>query len=67
MALTVDALLCPQNHRCQLIPICPAGAISQEGNSLPRIDPGKCIECGKCVKRCGMQAVYKAKEHGQTL
>ena len=62
MALTVDALLCPQNHRCPLIPICPAGAISQEGNSLPRIDPGKCIECGKCVKRCGMQAVYKAKE-----
>lgn len=34
MALTVDALLCPQNHRCPLIPICPAGAISQEGNSL---------------------------------
>ena len=48
-------------------PDLPAGAISQEGNSLPRIDPGKCIECGKCVKRCGMQAVYKAKEHGQTL
>ena len=65
MALTVDALLCPQNHRCPLIPICPAGAISQEGNSLPRIDPGKCIECGKCVKRCGMQAVYKAKELGK--
>ncbi|MFQ7387568.1 MAG: 4Fe-4S dicluster domain-containing protein [Alistipes sp.] len=37
------------------------------GGLLPRIDPGKCIECGKCVKRCGMQAVYKAKEHGQTL
>ena len=49
MALTVDALLCPQNHRCPLIPICPAGAISQEGTSLPRIDPGKCIECGKCL------------------
>ena len=64
MALTVDALLCPQHHRCPLIPICPAGAITQEGNALPLIDPGKCIECGKCVKHCGMQAVYKVKKHG---
>ena len=64
MALTVHALLCPQYLRCPLIPICPAGAISQEGNSLPRIDPGKCIECGKCVRHCGRQAVHKAERHG---
>lgn len=67
MALTVDALKCPQNHRCPLIPICPAGAITQAGNALPLIDPEKCIECGKCVKHCGMQAVYKEMRHGQPL
>ena len=49
MALVIDPLLCPQNHRCPMIPICPAGAISQKGNALPEIDPEKCIECGKCV------------------
>lgn len=63
MALTVNALLCPQNHRCPMIGICPVGAISQVGNALPQIDPKKCIECGKCVKHCGMQAVYKATNH----
>ena len=67
MALTVDDLRCPQNHRCPLLTVCPVGAITQSGFGLPVIDPEKCIECGKCVKRCGMQAVYKAKEHGQTL
>ena len=46
MALVIDPLLCPQNHRCPMIPICPAGAISQKGNALPEIDPEKCIECG---------------------
>ncbi|MCR2030840.1 4Fe-4S binding protein [Alistipes timonensis] len=50
-----------------MIPICPAGAISQKGNSLPVIDPEKCIECGKCVKHCGRQAVHKAERHGQAL
>ena len=67
MALAIDPLLCPQTHRCPLIAICPAGAISQKGNSLPAIDPEKCIECGKCVKHCGMQAVHKAEKHGQAL
>ena len=59
-----DPLLCPQNHRCPMIPICPAGAISQKGNALPEIDPEKCIECGKCVRHCGRQAVHKAERHG---
>ena len=39
MALVIDPLLCPQNHRCPMIPICPAGAISQKGNALPRSTP----------------------------
>ena len=64
MALVIDPLLCPQNHRCPMNPICPAGAISQKGNALPEIDPEKCIECGKCVRHCGRQAVHKAERHG---
>ena len=64
MALVIDPLLCPQNHRCPMIPVCLAGAISQKGNALPEIDPEKCIECGKCVRHCGRQAVHKAERHG---
>ena len=64
MALSIAPLLCPQNHRCPMIAICPAGAISQKGNALPAIDPEKCIECGKCVKHCGRQAVHKAERNG---
>ncbi len=61
MALTIDAGRCPQNHRCPMIPICPVGAIKQENYELPIIDAEKCIECGKCVKICGRQAVHKKK------
>jgi len=57
MALTISSLACPQNHRCPLIGVCPVGAISQSGYGLPVIDQTKCIECGKCVKKCPMQAV----------
>ena len=56
MALTVDNLRCPQNHRCPLLTVCPVGAITQSGFGLPVIDPEKCIECGKCVGHCGKQA-----------
>ncbi len=59
MALTIDPARCPQNHRCPLIDLCPVGAISQEGFSLPQIDPALCIECGLCADNCGRQAVYK--------
>lgn len=59
MALKVNQSLCPQNHRCPMIPLCPVGAISQEGYGLPKIDKEKCIECGRCARICGMSAVYK--------
>ncbi|MFV0396896.1 MAG: 4Fe-4S binding protein [Bacteroidales bacterium] len=59
MALAIDKLSCPQNHRCPLLKVCPVGAITQEGYGLPKIDEEKCIECGKCIKYCGMRAVYK--------
>ena len=50
MAYTIDPLRCPQNHRCPLIELCPAGAISQQGFSLPQIDP---------AENCGRQAIHK--------
>lgn len=57
MAYTISARSCPQNHRCPLIPVCPVGAISQEGFGLPVIDEDLCIECGKCATTCPMKAV----------
>jgi len=43
---------CPQNHPCPSVGVCPEGAISQKGWSVPEVDPEKCISCGKCVRRC---------------
>ncbi|MDP4276520.1 MAG: 4Fe-4S binding protein [Bacteroidota bacterium] len=57
MALTINPLACPQNHRCPLLRVCSAGAISQNGYGLPVIDKTTCIECGKCARFCPMQAV----------
>jgi ferredoxin len=55
--LTISSTACPQNHRCPLMRVCPTGAISQDGFGLPIIDEEKCIECGKCVKYCPLNAV----------
>lgn len=41
-----------------MIDQCPVGAISQQGFSLPVIDPDLCIECGHCAEICGRNAVY---------
>jgi len=57
MALTINPSACPQNHRCPIIRICPAGAISQNGYGLPVIDESKCTECGKCTMYCPTHAV----------
>lgn len=59
MSLSIDEKRCPQNHRCPLLNICPVQAITQDGFGLPKINTEKCIECGKCIKFCGMKAVYK--------
>lgn len=58
MAIVIDKNVCPQTHKCPLVNICPVGAISQEGFSLPVVDHEKCIQCGACVDGCGMNAVY---------
>lgn len=55
--IQVNSLACPQNHRCPIVNICPAGAISQDGFGLPVINEEKCTECGKCIRFCPMSAV----------
>ena len=50
-----------------MLTACPVGAITQQGYGLPKIDPARCIECGKCMKICGMKAVYKSQDHGKTM
>jgi Fe-S-cluster-containing hydrogenase component 2 len=59
MSYIVSKRLCPQNHRCPIIRVCPAGAIIQSGYGLPIIDKSKCTECGKCAKYCPTRAVSK--------
>lgn len=57
MGVRIDPELCPQNHRCPMIGICPVGAISQEEISLPVVDAEVCISCGQCVDNCGKGAL----------
>ena len=42
-------------HRCQAA--CPRGAISFEENKKAKIDPDKCIQCGKCASVCPYNAI----------
>lgn len=55
--IIVDKDLCPQNHKCPAIEVCPENAISQTGFKLPVIDQSKCIVCGKCIKFCPKGAI----------
>jgi ferredoxin len=48
--------LCPQNHPCPVIKVCPVGALSQTGFGAPAVDNDKCICCCKCAKRCSVFA-----------
>lgn len=59
MAIFVEPTLCPQNHRCPAIQVCPRGAISQDGFGLPVVDEELCNECMKCVRFCPMGALQK--------
>ena len=48
---------CPQNHPCLSVPVCPVGALKQNGFHAPTVDPDTCIRCGKCTKFCPRQAL----------
>lgn len=55
--IQVNKSICPHNHVCPLIKICPVGAISQNAEGFPVIDYTLCIECGKCVRKCPIRAM----------
>lgn len=57
----VDKKICPHDHICPLIKMCPVGAISQDSEGFPVIDYNLCIECGKCVRKCPMKAMKKVE------
>ncbi|MHB0858640.1 MAG: 4Fe-4S binding protein [Anaerolineae bacterium] len=57
MAIRVVGSRCPQNHRCPSLRACPVGALSQQGVAAPKVDPDKCIDCGKCLRTCPMGAL----------
>lgn len=58
----VDPNLCPQNHKCPLINLCPVEAITQDGFGVPKMDHDLCIRCGKCEATCFMKAVKEVDE-----
>ena len=57
MSLVVDQRVCPQNHRCPILRLCPVEAMSQRGFAAPVIDPDRCRECGKGVRHYPTGAV----------
>jgi Fe-S-cluster-containing hydrogenase component 2 len=57
--IKIDPALCPQNHHCPAIKVCPAKAITQQGNGLPAVDPDQCTLCLTCVDFCPMGAIQE--------
>ena len=55
--IQVDRNICPHDHVCPLIKTCPVAAISQDADGYPVIDYNRCIECGKCVRKCPKKAM----------
>ena len=46
--------MCPQNHPCPVIGVCPVNAIIQEGFDAPKVVDDQCICCCKCAKSCSV-------------
>ena len=57
MSIIVVKSLCPQNHPCPSVKVCPVDALIQNGYDAPTVDEEKCIECKKCVAYCPMGAI----------
>jgi Fe-S-cluster-containing hydrogenase component 2 len=54
--------LCPQNHACPSVRVCPVNALIQKEYLAPVVDEAKCIGCGKCVRFCPKQAIQFKSE-----
>jgi ferredoxin len=57
MAIIIDKNMCPQNHPCPSVKVCPVEALIQHGFDAPVVDENKCIVCKKCVHYCPMGAI----------
>ena len=55
--LVVVKEICPQNHRCPAIRVCPIGALEQINYNAPTVQYDKCIACEKCTRFCPMGAL----------
>ena len=63
----IDDKLCPKNHRCPLIKVCPTKAITQKDEfSAPEIIEDKCKNCGLCTKYCFYNAFIFSEKKPQT-
>jgi len=61
MSINVEKRLCPQNHACPAVKVCPVNALKQDGFNAPVVDKDKCINCKKCVMFCPMGALQAGK------
>jgi Fe-S-cluster-containing hydrogenase component 2 len=60
--IQVDDQLCPANHPCPVLRVCPTGAIKQKDfYSAPEIIEEKCVNCGKCTNLCPFNAFHYAQ------
>jgi Fe-S-cluster-containing hydrogenase component 2 len=51
--IVINKNMCPQNHPCPTVNICPVGAITQSSPfSAPEINEEKCTGCGICTTTC---------------
>jgi Fe-S-cluster-containing hydrogenase component 2 len=50
--ITVRADLCPQNHSCPSLYVCPTGALVQIGHKVPKVIEADCIDCSACTQTC---------------
>lgn len=57
--ICLDEDLCPKNHHCPAVRVCPVYAMSQASPyNAPEINIDKCILCGKCIKICPTNALF---------
>jgi len=50
--IKVRSNLCPQNHACPSLDVCPTGALVQIGFKAPTVDEDNCIDCNACTTTC---------------
>ncbi|MGI5864312.1 MAG: 4Fe-4S binding protein [Myxococcales bacterium] len=62
--IQVRSEMCPQDHRCPTLSVCPTGALTQEGVAVPEVDEEACIDCGACARTCPVFAQAESKAPG---